>query len=78
MRASTGDEPVLLLDDVFSELDAHRREYLLQQVLRHEQVLLTATDLTDFPPAILAQAHTFHVVEGQVQPFSPSLVRNND
>jgi DNA replication and repair protein RecF len=78
MRASTGDEPVLLLDDVFSELDANRREYLLQQVLQHEQVLLTATDLASFPPAILAQAHTFHVVEGQVQPFSPSLASNEN
>ncbi len=78
MRASTGDEPLLLLDDVFSELDQARREYLLQQVIQHEQVLLTTTDLTSFPPEILAQAHTFHVVEGQVQPFSPSLAGNDD
>src|SRR6266849_4488127 len=56
MRASTGDEPVLLLDDVFSELDHWRREYLLLQVLQHEQVLLTATDLTGFPAEILAKA----------------------
>ncbi|MDQ2888697.1 MAG: DNA replication/repair protein RecF [Chloroflexota bacterium] len=78
MRASTGDEPLLLLDDVFSELDQARREYLLQQVIQHEQVLLTTTDLTSFPPEILARAHAFHVVEGQVQPFSPSLAANDD
>jgi DNA replication and repair protein RecF len=68
MRASTGDEPVLLLDDVFSELDFTRREYLLRQVLQHEQVLSTSTDLTGFPPEILAQAHSYHVLDGQIQP----------
>src|SRR5579872_5129806 len=53
MRGSTNDEPVLLLDDVFSELDSQRRSYLLHHVLQHTQVLLTATDTTDFPAEIL-------------------------
>ena len=66
MRASTGDEPVLLLDDVFSELDHLRREYLLQQVLQHEQVLLTATDFMSFPEEILAKAHRYQVVRGEI------------
>ena len=67
MKASTGDEPVLLLDDVFSELDVHRREDLLRLVLEHQQVLLTATDLTSFPPEILAKAHVYHVLNGEVR-----------
>ena len=67
MRACTGDEPVLLLDDVFSELDVRRRGHLLREVLQHEQVLLTATDLTSFPPEILATAHTYQVVEGELK-----------
>jgi DNA replication and repair protein RecF len=67
MKASTGDEPVLLLDDVFSELDVHRREYLLRLVLEHQQVLLTATDLTSFPPEILTKAHVYHVLNGEVR-----------
>ncbi len=67
MRASTGDEPILLLDDVFSELDRVRRDYLLQQVLRHEQVLLTTTELHALPAAITAQARTYQVNEGHVQ-----------
>jgi len=66
MRASTGDEPVLLLDDVFSELDHLRREYLLHEVLQHEQVLLTATDFTSFPEEILAKAHRYQVVRGEI------------
>src|SRR5438105_8672167 len=67
MRACTGDEPVLLLDDGFSELDVRRRGHLLREVLQHEQVLLTATDLTSFPSEILATAHTYQVVEGELK-----------
>jgi DNA replication and repair protein RecF len=65
MRTSTGDEPVLLLDDVFSELDHHRREYLLHHVLQHEQVLLTTTELGGFPAEMLKEAHVYHVVDGK-------------
>lgn len=68
MQNHTGDQPVLLLDDVFSELDSKRREYLLDQVLGYEQVMLTATDLTGFPAEILQRAHSFQVVQGHVLP----------
>ncbi|MFL5628581.1 MAG: DNA replication/repair protein RecF [Ktedonobacteraceae bacterium] len=68
MRATTGDEPVLLLDDVFSELDMQRRGHLLHEVLRHEQVLLTATDLASFPEEILTKAHIYQVVSGKLKP----------
>ncbi len=68
MRACTGDEPVLLLDDVFSELDAQRRQHLLREVLQHEQVLLTATDLSSVPPDMLANAHVYQIIEGVVTP----------
>jgi DNA replication and repair protein RecF len=68
MHQSSGDEPVLLLDDVFSELDASRREYLLRQVLQHQQVFLTSTDLTDFSPEIIERAHIYQVVNGQINP----------
>jgi len=66
MRTVTGEEPILLLDDVFSELDFSRREYLLRQVLRHEQVLITATDFASFPEEILAKAYQYRVVSGEV------------
>ncbi len=67
MRDSTGDEPILLLDDVFSELDSLRREYLLQQVRQHQQVFLTATDLTGFPPEIVTQARIYRVSDGTIE-----------
>ncbi len=66
MRTATGEEPVLLLDDVFSELDPLRREHLLREVLRHEQVLITATDFERLPEEILSRAHRYLVVNGEV------------
>ena len=66
MRSVTGEEPILLLDDVFSELDFSRREYLLRQVLTHEQVLITATDFASFPDEILTKAHQYQVLRGSV------------
>lgn len=60
MQAVTGEIPILLLDDVVSELDPERRRYLLQTVLeRHQQVLVTATDLVPVGREFLARASLF-------------------
>src|SRR5258707_1095218 len=45
MRQVTGEEPVLLLDDVFTELDPHRRPYLLRQVLHHQHQPMPTTQV---------------------------------
>ena len=45
------DPPLLLLDDVMSELDAERRERLVARVTRVGQVVLTTTDLAHVPDA---------------------------
>ena len=66
MRAATGEEPILLLDDVFSELDAARREYLLNQALQHEQTLITATDYSSFAEEILVKSHRYQVIAGEI------------
>ena len=44
MRARTGDAPILLLDDVLSELDAQRAEGFLEAVEGFEQAFVTTTD----------------------------------
>lgn len=59
-----GDDPVLILDDVFAELDDTRRSRLAAMVAPAEQVLITAAVLGDVP-ATLAGA-TFSVAEGEV------------
>ena len=47
-----GVEPVLMLDDVFAELDATRRERLSERVRTAQQVLVTAAVEADVPPAL--------------------------
>ena len=51
IKSETGEYPLLLLDDVMSELDASRREMLLDFLRREKiQTLITATDRAYFPP----------------------------
>lgn len=47
LAAETGQNPVLLLDDVFSELDNQRTSALMEMVESCEQVLLTAPKRPD-------------------------------
>ena len=59
---SGGDMPVFLFDDVLSELDTHRRNYLVQE-MRGRQVIMTACDpaSADFGEAV----HLIHVDSGR-------------
>ncbi len=59
-----GDDPVLLLDDVFAELDTGRRGRLAALVAGAEQVLVTAAVPEDVPAAL--QGERFLVAEGTV------------
>jgi len=72
IRTETGEEPILLLDDVMSELDPARREYLLASIKGQEQVIITATELAPFPPDFLKKAVLFRIVEGTVARLSVS------
>ena len=47
-----GDDPILILDDVFAELDTARRERLAELVAGAEQVLVTAAVEADVPAAL--------------------------
>ncbi|MFH5821390.1 DNA replication/repair protein RecF [Georgenia sp. AZ-5] len=57
-------EPVLILDDVFAELDARRRERLADMVAGAQQVLITAAVAEDVPQALTGAR--FHVHAGEV------------
>jgi len=61
---SDGDDPILILDDVFAELDSERRSQLAGLVAGAEQVLVTAAVQADVPE-LLAGA-TFLVAGGEV------------
>ena len=59
-----GEDPVLILDDVFAELDAGRRERLAALVAGAEQVLITAAVPADIPG--LLTGPRFHVEAGVI------------
>jgi DNA replication and repair protein RecF len=60
-----GGEPVLILDDVFAELDATRRESLAELVAPAEQVLITAAVVGDVPEELVGAR--FDVAAGEVR-----------
>jgi DNA replication and repair protein RecF len=60
-----GDDPVLILDDVFAELDSTRRERLAAMVGDAEQVLVTAAVADDIPATL--SGRRFSVESGQVR-----------
>jgi DNA replication and repair protein RecF len=57
-------DPILILDDVFAELDAKRRDRLAALVMDNEQVLITAAVAEDVPDSL--KAKMFHVEHGVV------------
>jgi DNA replication and repair protein RecF len=63
---ATGDDPVLILDDVFAELDTGRRTQLAELVAGAEQVLVTAAVLEDIPEGL--RGRRFEVADGEVTP----------
>jgi DNA replication and repair protein RecF len=70
LQAETNERPILLLDDVLSELDEDRRSYLLAIVRDMEQVLLTTTDHAFLPVDLLVNAACYSVVAGTIQETS--------
>lgn len=65
VRLATHDTPILLLDDVLSELDKHRQNYLLDSI--HDiQTLITCTGVEDFVNHRFSINKVFHVQNGQV------------
>jgi DNA replication and repair protein RecF len=64
IEQETGDQPILLLDDVLSELDEERRRDLLRAVHSLDQVLLTTTDIAGLPAEARSLAHVYQVRDG--------------
>jgi len=65
LLSADGGEPVLVLDDVFAELDVQRRERLAGLVAGAEQVLVTAAVAADVPEVL--QGARFDVAGGEVR-----------
>jgi DNA replication and repair protein RecF len=67
MREKIGEYPLLLLDEVASELDEFRRGYLLEQIQGASQAVLTTTEPTIFPDSFLSAATVWEVNAGQIE-----------
>ncbi len=65
---SDGSEPVLILDDVFAELDTQRRDRLAELVSPAQQVLVTAAVAADVPAQLTGTR--FEVGDGTVVPHA--------
>jgi DNA replication and repair protein RecF len=70
MKQSTGEMPVLLLDDVMSELDIDRRRHVIDIVDQAGQALLTTTDWNDYSTDFLERAKLFAVKTGRLEEIS--------
>ena len=66
IEVETGDQPILVLDDVLSELDPTRREALLAGVTEIAQVILTTAEPATLPATFVANAHMLEVRAGTV------------
>ena len=67
MRAKINDWPILLLDEVMAELDAHRRSFLLESDQRRESGHPHRTDPEMFTAEFRAQAKMMRVTKGRVE-----------
>ncbi|MBX5435773.1 MAG: DNA replication/repair protein RecF [Alicyclobacillaceae bacterium] len=67
IREEIGEYPVLLLDDVLSELDDSRQHNLVWNISRQLQTIITTTSLRSFQCGLPAGARLFHVRSGIIQ-----------
>ncbi|MDP6782640.1 MAG: DNA replication/repair protein RecF [Dehalococcoidia bacterium] len=66
LHEGRGQPPVLLLDDVLSELDGHRRHQLLASLAPYDQWLLTTTDSSQVDSPYLEESTVRHIKGGTV------------
>ena len=68
LKGVTGEDPVILLDDVMSELDQGRQDYLLNRI-KNFQVFITCCDIVG--ALRMKEGKVFRVEEGRVREVPP-------
>lgn len=66
VRAETGEDPILLMDDVMSELDGRRRDYLAEYFLESAQAIVSTTNLEYFEEGALGRARVMRIYGGTI------------
>jgi DNA replication and repair protein RecF len=70
LTALDDQPPLLLLDDVFSELDPDRRAHLVRRIRSLPQAIVTTTTADDLDPALVSAASLLEVSPGHAQPVT--------
>ena len=58
--------PILLLDDIFSELDDNKKNNLLQYISKNIQTIITTTDLNNLDPKLIKKSKLFNINNGNI------------
>ncbi len=66
ITAKTGEEPILLLDDVLAELDDMRQNYLLKSINSNTQTIITSVDTILFEDEFLKDVQIFKIENGKI------------
>ena len=65
-KEEKGEYPVLLLDDIFSEIDSKKRNKIIGFLLKDIQSIITTTDINDIDEMLIEKARIFKVNNGKV------------
>jgi len=68
LASARGEAPIVLLDDVLSEMDSARRSKVLEKATQYQQVLITTTDVEQVKGFFGSAASYFRVAAGEVIP----------
>ena len=66
IKEKTGEYPLLLLDDVLSELDKKRKHKLLEEIENKVQTIITTTDLNDIENFVVEKGKVIRIHDGKV------------
>ena len=67
LREERGEQPILLLDDILSELDPQRRHHVLEEAASYQQALITAADLAMTQDTPVQPSAVFLARQGRVE-----------
>ena len=70
LQEASGHHPILLLDDVLSELDPNRRSQLLEHVAEYHQSFITTADPAAIDKSYLSRMARYSIKSGTIQPVS--------
>ena len=62
----TNTKPIILLDDIYSELDKTKKNKLIQNIDNDYQVIITSNDTKDISKKILKDANIFKIQDGKI------------